>query len=132
MESLVEHTTEHDKAAMWLLIFTGMRPAELFGLRVEDVDLVRSVVHIRRTWSAVPGSDGGSWEYVEGPVKTASAFVAVPGTPAAPQPTGAKAPALRSLIIGDDLLEAAVATMGPYACRCRDGIAVVPAALLGP
>ena len=34
--------------------------------------------------------------------------------------------------IGSDLLEAAVVTTGPYAYRCQDGIAVIPAALLGP
>jgi hypothetical protein len=34
--------------------------------------------------------------------------------------------------IGDDLLDAAVITTGPYAYRRPDGIAVVPAALLGP
>ncbi|MCM3535166.1 DUF4143 domain-containing protein [Cellulosimicrobium funkei] len=34
--------------------------------------------------------------------------------------------------IGDDLLDAVVVTPGPHAYRRRDGIAVVPAALLGP
>lgn len=34
--------------------------------------------------------------------------------------------------IGDDLIDAVVVTMGPQAYRRRDGIAVVPAALLGP
>lgn len=34
--------------------------------------------------------------------------------------------------IGDDLLDAVVVTTGPHAYRRRDGIAVVPAALLGP
>lgn len=34
--------------------------------------------------------------------------------------------------IGDDLLDAVVITTGPQAYRRRDGIAVVPAALLGP
>lgn len=34
--------------------------------------------------------------------------------------------------IGDDLVDAVVVTAGPYAYRRRDGIAVVPAALLGP
>ncbi|MGF1664123.1 MAG: hypothetical protein ACFCVG_16945 [Kineosporiaceae bacterium] len=34
--------------------------------------------------------------------------------------------------IGDDLLDAAVVTTGPYAYRRPDGTAVVPAALLGP
>lgn len=34
--------------------------------------------------------------------------------------------------IGDDLVDAAVITTGPYAYRRKDGIAVIPAALLGP
>jgi predicted AAA+ superfamily ATPase len=34
--------------------------------------------------------------------------------------------------IGDDLLDAVIVTTGPYAYRRADGIAVVPAALLGP
>lgn len=34
--------------------------------------------------------------------------------------------------LGDDLLDAVVITTGPYAYRTADGIAVVPAALLGP
>jgi integrase len=76
--SLVAHTSAHYKAAMWLLIFTGMRPAELCGLRVEDVDLVRRVVHVRRTWSPVPGFDGGTWTYVAGPVKSSAGERSIP------------------------------------------------------
>ncbi|MEO8887905.1 MAG: DUF4143 domain-containing protein [Jatrophihabitantaceae bacterium] len=34
--------------------------------------------------------------------------------------------------IGEQLIEAAVITTGPYAYRRKDGIAVIPAALLGP
>lgn len=34
--------------------------------------------------------------------------------------------------IGDDLLDSIIVTTGPHAYRCDDGIAVVPAALLGP
>lgn len=34
--------------------------------------------------------------------------------------------------LGDDLLDAVLVTTGPEAYRRRDGIAVVPAALLGP
>ena len=76
--SLVEHTTNHYKTAMWLLVFTGMRPAELCGLRVEDVDLVRRVVHVRRTWSPVPGFDGGPREFVSGPVKSDAGQRSIP------------------------------------------------------
>jgi hypothetical protein len=34
--------------------------------------------------------------------------------------------------LGADLLDAAVITTGPHAYRRQDGIAVIPAALLGP
>lgn len=34
--------------------------------------------------------------------------------------------------LGDDLLDAAVITTGKHAYRRRDGIAVIPAALIGP
>jgi uncharacterized protein len=34
--------------------------------------------------------------------------------------------------IGDDLVDAVIVTTGPNAYRRADGIAVVPAALLGP
>ena len=34
--------------------------------------------------------------------------------------------------IGEDLLDAVVITTGPYAYRRQDGVAVVPAAMLGP
>ena len=64
---LVEQTSDHYKPAMWLLFFTGIRPAELCGLRVEDADLVRRVVHVRQTWSPIPAFDGGAREYVGRP-----------------------------------------------------------------
>lgn len=35
-------------------------------------------------------------------------------------------------VLGDDLIEAVVVTTGPHAYRRKDGIAVIPAALLGP
>lgn len=35
-------------------------------------------------------------------------------------------------VLGDDLLDAAVVNTGPHAYRRKDGVAVIPAALLGP
>ena len=34
--------------------------------------------------------------------------------------------------LGDQMLDAVIITTGPEACRRPDGIAVIPAALLGP
>ncbi len=75
---LVEHTTGHYRPAMWLLVFTGMRPAELCGLRVEDVDLVRRIVHVRQTWSPIPGFAGSAREYIYGPVKSDAGQRSIP------------------------------------------------------
>jgi integrase len=75
---LVEHTTVHYRPAMWLLVFTGMRPAELCGLRVEDADLVRRIVYVRQTWSPIPGFDGRAREYTYGPVKSDAGQRSIP------------------------------------------------------
>jgi len=66
----VENVTEHYRPAIWVLVYTGIRPAELCGLLVRDVDFIRRLVHIDRTWSPIPGFDGGARQHVEGPTKT--------------------------------------------------------------
>ena len=40
--SLIEQVRDPYKPAIWLLVMTGMRPAELCGLRIGNVDFVRS------------------------------------------------------------------------------------------
>ncbi len=75
---LVEHTTGHYRPAMWLLVFTGMRPAELCGLRIEDADLIRRMVHVRQTWSPIPGFDGDARRYIYGPVKSDAGQRSIP------------------------------------------------------
>ena len=77
-ESLVEHTTDHYKAAMWLLSsrVCGRRSCAVSGLRMSTWSA--HVIHIRRTWSPVPGFDGGTWRYVEGPVKTDAGQRSIP------------------------------------------------------
>jgi integrase len=75
---LVEHTTDHYRPAMWLLVFTGMRPAELCGLLVEDADLIRRIIHVRQSWSPIPGFDGNARRYVYGPVKSDAGQRSIP------------------------------------------------------
>jgi integrase len=75
---LVEKVIAPYKLAIWLLLYTGMRPAELCGLKVRDVDLVRGVIHVIESRAPVPGFDGGAREQVEGPVKTDSVDRAIP------------------------------------------------------
>src|ERR1700678_232459 len=38
VHQLVAHVPDRYKSAVWLLVFAGLRPAELCGLRVHDVD----------------------------------------------------------------------------------------------
>jgi integrase len=67
------------KAAVWLLLLTGMRPAELCGLRVRSVDLTRGAVHICET--LLPVHRFGDEPYrsdVAGPPKTAAGNRTVP------------------------------------------------------
>jgi integrase len=64
--------TDRYKLAIWLLLYTGMRPAELCGLKVRDLDVVRGVVHIAETLAPIPGFDGTTRQQVQGPLKTDS------------------------------------------------------------
>src|SRR5262249_850318 len=75
---LVEQPCDRDRPGMWLVVFTGMRPAELCGLRVEDVDLIRRIVHVRQSWSPIPGFDGNARRYVYGPVKSDAGQRSIP------------------------------------------------------
>src|SRR5262249_4344903 len=46
-------TFGQNKVLFTLAAETGMRAGELYGLRVEDIDLMRNVIHVRRSlWNA--------------------------------------------------------------------------------
>jgi integrase len=75
---LVACTLEPYRPAIWLLVFTGLRPAELCGLRVGDVDLIRGVVHVSGTRSPVPAYDGGVREHVDGLTKSEASQRSIP------------------------------------------------------
>jgi len=66
------------KPAVWLLVFAGLRPAELCGLKVRDVDFVRHAVSVRRTFMPVHGYGDEPWQMVEGPPKTDAGDRTVP------------------------------------------------------
>jgi integrase len=48
-QKLIEHVKDPYKPAVWLLLLTGMRPAELCGLKVGSVDFARHTVHVYDT-----------------------------------------------------------------------------------
>jgi integrase len=51
---------DHLKVAVLLGAFAGLRVAEVSGLRVEDVDFIRGVVHPRQQWPGKPLKTDGS------------------------------------------------------------------------
>lgn len=53
LHRLVEHTREDYRLAVIVLIYTGMRPSELCGLRVHHLDMFKGTVHICETLTPV-------------------------------------------------------------------------------
>jgi integrase len=67
---LVAVVAEPYKPAIWLMILTGIRPAELCGLRVGAVDFVRHVVHVHETLQPIHAFGDHPYRLVTGPTKT--------------------------------------------------------------
>ena len=78
VHDLVANVRDPYKPAIWLLVFAGLRPAELCGLRVRDIDFVRHNVSVRGTLMPVHGYRGQPWRMVEGPPKTDAGDRTVP------------------------------------------------------
>jgi len=75
---LVEKVRDPYKPAVWLLVLTGIRPAELCGLRVRDIDLARGLVHVRATMMPVHKFGDEPYQMVEGPPKTEAGNRSIP------------------------------------------------------
>jgi integrase len=77
---LVAATRDPYKPAVWLLLLAGLRPAELCGLRVRHVDLVRREMHVAETLNVVHGFDDQPYTVHRGPTKTAAGdrFLPIP------------------------------------------------------
>jgi integrase len=75
---LVEHVPEPYKAAVWLPLLAGLRPAELCGLRVRDVDFSTHVLHVAQTVLPIHGFDTQGFQLVAGPPKTAAGDRRIP------------------------------------------------------
>jgi len=76
---LVNNVQDPYKPAVWLLILTGLRPAELCGLRVSNVDMVDGVIHVTET--LLPVHKFGDQPYrsaVTGPPKTDAGARSIP------------------------------------------------------
>ena len=70
IHALIAEVRDPYKPAVWLLVLTGMRPAELCGLRVRSVDFVRNLVSVTETLLPVPAYGDQRHQLVAGPPKT--------------------------------------------------------------
>ena len=75
---LVAHVRDPYKPAVWLLALGGLRPSELCGLRVRDVDFVRHTVTVRSTLTPVHPFAGETARLCEGPPKTSAGSRTIP------------------------------------------------------
>ena len=78
---LVEHVRDPYKPAVWLLLLAGLRPAELCGLRVRDVDFTKNVIHVSQTVLPVHSFDTEGFGLVTGPPKTSAGDRRIPIPP---------------------------------------------------
>jgi integrase len=81
VHELVAHVRDPYKPAVWLLMLAGLRPAELCGLRVCDVDFARHVIHVHQTVLPVHRFDSQGFGLVTGPPKTAAGDRRIPIPP---------------------------------------------------
>jgi integrase len=78
VHQLVTHVRDPYKPAVWLLMLAGLRPAELCGLRVCDVDFVKHVIHVSQTVLPVHSFDSEGFGLVTGPPKTSAGDRRIP------------------------------------------------------
>jgi integrase len=73
VDALVTATPERYRAMIIAAVCSGLRQGELLGLRAEDVDLTRGLLHVRHQLVSVPGVPAQL-----GPPKTVSSLRTVP------------------------------------------------------
>lgn len=78
VQRLVDATPERWRLAVWLFAYCGLRPSELCGLRVGDVDFVRRTLHVATTLQPVGKFDSTKWRLAEGPTKSAASDRRIP------------------------------------------------------
>jgi integrase len=77
-QRLVDHVRDPYKPLMWLLILTGMRPAEVCGLRIRDLNLGRRLLHVCRDLNYVHAYADVPVGVHEEPTKTESSDRFIP------------------------------------------------------
>jgi integrase len=81
VHQLVAQVRDPYKPAVWLLMLAGLRPAELCGLRVCDVDFTKHVIHVSQTVLPVHSFDSEGFRLVTGPPKTSAGDRRIPIPP---------------------------------------------------
>lgn len=72
VEALIVAMTDRYKAAVLLGATAGLRPGELLGVKVADVDFLRRELHVRQQLTEVLG------KVLEGPLKTPTSYRKIP------------------------------------------------------
>jgi integrase len=78
IHALVEQVKDPYKPAVWLLVLTGMRPAELCGLKVRSVDFARHLISVTETLLPVSAYGDHHLTLVHGPPKTEAGDRSIP------------------------------------------------------
>jgi integrase len=73
MEQIIDfiaYVPEHYQAAVWVIIYTGLRSGETWGLHINDLDWDTGQAKVVRTYGTTGGYGDISFGHGEGPVKT--------------------------------------------------------------
>ena len=63
VHQLIAHIREPYKPAVWLIVLAGLRPSELRGIRVCDLDMNKQVLHVSQTLLPLHGFDTESFKW---------------------------------------------------------------------
>lgn len=66
----IECVSPRYRTAVWVLVFTGLRSGEVWGLHICDIDWMTGDTKVIRTYGTTGGYDGIPFGHAEGPVKT--------------------------------------------------------------
>ncbi len=70
VRTLVDYIPDEYRPAIWLLVFCGLRPSELCGLKVRSIDFQRYTLTVMGTLQPINKDELGPYRLHEGPPKT--------------------------------------------------------------
>ncbi|MGO8825326.1 MAG: tyrosine-type recombinase/integrase [Acidimicrobiales bacterium] len=75
---LIAEVTGPYRPAVWLIVLAGLRPAELCGVRVRDLDMSTRILHVSQTVLPLHGFDTEGFQLVTGSPKTSAGDRRIP------------------------------------------------------